>query len=164
TCTSRSRRRSDSTGERTVISIGRIASRAALSAPDSPALIAPEHGVRRTFGELEQRAELLGRALLRVSGAHTTNQVPGPPAHRVGALSRNWVELMELYLGTAKAGGMLFPLNWRLSPDQIVATLTEATPSVVFYETEFSAVVEQVRTQVNVQHWVEWEPGAASSE
>jgi long-chain acyl-CoA synthetase len=139
-----------------VISIGRIASRAALSAPDSPALIDPEHGVRRTFGELEQRTELLGRALIGFSGAHATN--------RVAALSRNCVELMELYLGTAKAGGMLFPLNWRLSPDQIVATLNEATPSVVFHSAEFSAVVEQVRPRVSVQHWVEWAPGAAPSE
>jgi acyl-CoA synthetase (AMP-forming)/AMP-acid ligase II len=137
-----------------VISIGRLVARPALHAPDSPALIDPEHGVTRTFGQLEARAERLARALLGFSGAHATN--------RVAALSRNCVELMELYLGTAKAGAMLFPLNWRLSPDQIVATLNEATPSAVFYAAEFSAVVAQVRPQVAVQHWIEWDPGVAS--
>jgi acyl-CoA synthetase (AMP-forming)/AMP-acid ligase II len=125
-----------------------------MFAPDSPALIAPEVGVTRTFGELELRTERLARALLGFSAAHATN--------RVAALSRNCVELMELYLATAKAGGMLFPMNWRLSPDQIVQTLTDATPNVVFYAAEFAPVVAAVRPLLAVQHWVEWDPGVPS--
>ena len=137
-----------------MIGIGRLGTRAALFAPDSPALLAPDVGITRTFGELELRTERLARALLGFSAAHATN--------RFAALSRNCVELVELYLGTAKAGGLLFPLNWRLSAEQIEQALTDAAPSVVFYAAEYRPVVDQVRSRVAVQHWIEWQPGAAS--
>ncbi len=137
-----------------MINIGRLATTTAISAPDREALIAPEVGVRRTFGELATRTDLLAKAMVGTLGAG--------PGQRVAALSRNCVELMELYLATAKAGALLFPLNWRFSPAQVTQALADSTPSVVFYASEFADVVEQVRGTVDVAQWIEWNPGSSS--
>lgn len=137
-----------------MINIGELGTKTAVSAPDRVALIAPEHGVRRTFGELASRTDVLARALIGMFDAGA--------GHRVAALSPNCVELMELYLAAAKAGSLLFPLNWRFSPSQVGQALTEATPNVVFYAAEFRALVDEVRPASPVEHWIEWNPGRRS--
>jgi long-chain acyl-CoA synthetase len=76
----------------------------------------------------------------------------------VAALSRNSIELIELYLAAARTGALLFPLNWRFSPSQVAQALLEAAPAVVFYESEFADVVDQIRTQVDTT-WIEWATG-----
>jgi acyl-CoA synthetase (AMP-forming)/AMP-acid ligase II len=137
-----------------MINIGQLATNTAISAPDREALIAPEVGVRRTFGELATRTDLLAKAMVGALGAGQ--------GQRVAALSRNCVELMELYLATAKSGSLLFPLNWRFSPSQVTQALKDSTPSVVFYATEFKSVVDEVRGTVDVAQWIEWNPGQHS--
>jgi long-chain acyl-CoA synthetase len=142
-----------------MINIGQLATNAAITSPDREALIAPEVGVRRTFGELASRTGLLAKAI--------TGLLDAGRGRRVAALSRNCVELMELYLATAKAGTLLFPLNWRFSPAQVAQALQDSAPSVVFYATEFKDVVDEVRGSVagegfNCAHWIEWNPGQPS--
>lgn len=137
-----------------MINIGQLGTKTAVSAPDRVALIAPELGVRRTFGELATRTDDLARALIGMFDAGTGN--------RVAALSQNCVELMELYLASAKAGSLLFPLNWRFSASQVAQALTDSTPSVVFYAGEFRALVDEVRPSSGIEHWIEWDPGQHS--
>jgi acyl-CoA synthetase (AMP-forming)/AMP-acid ligase II len=137
-----------------MIGIGQLATKTARVAPARAALIAPDLGVSRTFGQLESRTDDLARALIGLLDAGRGN--------RVAALSENCVELMELYLATAKAGAMLFPLNWRFSAPQVRGALADATPTVVFYASEFRSVVAEVRGTVDVQHWIEWCPGQHS--
>jgi acyl-CoA synthetase (AMP-forming)/AMP-acid ligase II len=137
-----------------VINIGQLGTGPALYAPDRPALIAPEVGASRTFGRLAERTDQLARALVSMSSQ--------PAAPRYAALSRNCIELVELYVGTAKAGGLLFPLNWRLSEEQIAQSLREVAPSVVFHSAQFRPVVDRIRSSVPAEHWIEWDPGAAS--
>jgi acyl-CoA synthetase (AMP-forming)/AMP-acid ligase II len=137
-----------------MINIGELGTKTAGFAPSRAALIAPKVGVTRTFGELDERTNRLARALAGVYDAGL--------GHRVAALSQNCVELMELYVAAAKAGALLFPLNWRFSPSQVAEALLDAAPTVVFYETVFRSVVDEIRTTVDVQHWVEWSPGRHS--
>jgi acyl-CoA synthetase (AMP-forming)/AMP-acid ligase II len=130
-----------------MINLAGSAQRFAARNPHAPALIEPLAGVTRTFGELSRRVDLLSGALLDVIGAR--------PGTRVAALSRNSLELVELYLACARTGAMLFPLNWRFSPSQVAAALRDAKPSVVFYGAEFADVVDTMRTQIDVK-WIEW--------
>lgn len=115
-----------------------------------PALIDPISGITRTFGQLSERTDQLAGALFDVLGVK--------PGSRVAALSRNSIELMELYLAAARAGALLFPLNWRFSAAQVAEALQDATPTVVFYESEFADVVDEIRTQIDTV-WVEWATG-----
>ncbi|MCU1486533.1 MAG: AMP-dependent synthetase [Actinomycetia bacterium] len=119
--------------------------------PGSPALIEPKLGLSRTFGDLGRRTELLATAL---HGLYDLG-----PGKRVAALSRNTLEMVELYLAAARTGALLFPLNWRFSPSQVVEALRDATPTVVFYEAEFRPIVDQIRSQVEVEAWIEWSTG-----
>lgn len=111
------------------------------------ALIDPQSGITRTFGDLSRRTGLLSAALFDVLGVR--------PGTRVAALSRNSPELVELYLACARTGALLFPLNWRFSAAQIADALRDAAPAVVFYEAEFVHVLAPVRGQIDAT-WIEW--------
>jgi len=115
-----------------------------------PALIDPISGVTRTYGQLGDRTDQLAGALFDVIGIKLGS--------RVAALSRNSIELVELYIAAARVGALLFPLNWRFSPSQVAEALLDAAPAVVFYESEFADVVDQIRTQVDTV-WIEWATG-----
>jgi long-chain acyl-CoA synthetase len=116
--------------------------------PRSPALIDPVSGTTRTFGDLSRRTDQLSAALFDVLGVR--------PGTRVAAMSRNCLEMVELYLACARTGALLFPLNWRFSAEQVAQALRDATPAVVFYESEFADLIEAVRGQFDVT-WIEWE-------
>jgi acyl-CoA synthetase (AMP-forming)/AMP-acid ligase II len=130
-----------------MINLAGSAQRFVARNPHAPALIDPLAGVTRTFGELSRRVDLLSGALFDVVGVR--------PGARVAALSRNSIELVELYLACARTGAVLFPLNWRFSPSQVAAALGDAKPAVVFYGAEFTDVVDTMRTQIDVK-WIEW--------
>lgn len=119
--------------------------------PGAPALIEPHLGISLTFGELGRRSELLASAL------HAHHGIT--PGSRVAALSRNSLELVELYLACARAGALLFPLNWRFSESQVADALRDATPTVVFYEAEFRPIVDKLRVEIDVRGWIEWSTG-----
>lgn len=136
-----------------MINIAELGTKTASRQPDAPALIDPHLSITRTFGDLAQRTLQLSAALVTEGGV--------APGDRVAALSRNSIELMELYLAAARTGALLFPLNWRFSASQVKEALLDAAPRVVFYESEFAAIVDEVRGAVDTI-WVEWTPGQAS--
>ncbi|QRP42850.1 class I adenylate-forming enzyme family protein [Amycolatopsis sp. FDAARGOS 1241] len=119
-----------------------------------PALIDPVSGVTRTYGALADRTDRLAGALFDELGVGRGG--------RIAALSRNSIELVELYIATARVGAMLFPLNWRFSATQVAEALLDAAPDVVFYEAEFADVVAEIRTRVDTV-WVEWSTGKDSA-
>jgi acyl-CoA synthetase (AMP-forming)/AMP-acid ligase II len=123
--------------------------------PGSPALIEPHRGISVTFAELGRRSGLLAAAM---SGIYEI-----APGARVAALSRNTLEMVELYLACARAGALLFPLNWRFSASQVADALLDATPTVVFYESEFASVIADIRSKVDVKEWIEWSTGEECS-
>ncbi|HEX4791811.1 MAG TPA: AMP-binding protein [Actinospica sp.] len=111
------------------------------------ALIDPQSGTTRTFGDLGRRTGLLSGALLDILDVR--------PGTRVAALSRNSLEMVELYLACARTGALLFPLNWRFSASQVAVALRDASPALVFYEAEFADVVTSVRGEIETI-WIEW--------
>jgi acyl-CoA synthetase (AMP-forming)/AMP-acid ligase II len=133
-----------------MINIAGLAEGFAVRNATSPALIDPRSGINRTFGELSTRAGLLSGALFEVLGIR--------PGGRVAALSRNSMELVELYLACARTGALLFPLNWRFSSAQVLEALRDSTPSVVFYEAEFADVVAAIKGEFDTT-WIEWASG-----
>jgi acyl-CoA synthetase (AMP-forming)/AMP-acid ligase II len=130
-----------------MINLAGSAQRFAARNPHAPALIDPLAGVTRTFGELSRRVDLLSGALFDACGVR--------PGTRVAALSRNSLEMVELYLACARTGALLFPLNWRFSPSQVTAALRDARPSAVFYGAEFADVVDTMRADIDTT-WIEW--------
>ena len=110
------------------------------------ALIDPQSGTSRTFGDVGRRVGLLSGALRDVLGVE--------PGTRIAALSRNSLEMVELYLACARTGALLFPLNWRFSASQVAGALRDASPAVVFYEAEFADVRDSIRGEIETS-WIE---------
>jgi len=135
-----------------LINIAELGTKAAQYAPHAPALIDAQRGAARTFGELSDRVNTLATCLVNMFG----------PGQRVAVLSRNCIEMVELYLACAASGSLLFPLNWRFSPAQLVQALSDADPVVVFYEKSYESVVKELRTVIPARAWIAWETGLDS--
>jgi acyl-CoA synthetase (AMP-forming)/AMP-acid ligase II len=133
-----------------MINLAGLADRFATRNPNTPAIIDPNAGVTRTFGDLSRRVDLLSGALFELLQVR--------PGTRIAALSRNSLEMVELYLACARTGAMLFPLNWRFSAGEVASALRSATPTAVFYGSEFADVVDSMRGDFDV-FWIEWATG-----
>jgi acyl-CoA synthetase (AMP-forming)/AMP-acid ligase II len=138
-----------------VLNLAHWTTKAARSTPDAPALIEPHLGITRSFGELEQRTQLLAHVLQDHLGAGR--------GERIAALGRNSLEFVELYIACAWSGTVLFPLNWRQATVLNQAALVDARPHVVFYDSEFADEAELLKTSAPDAVWIEWTPGRPSA-
>jgi len=75
-----------------------------------------------TFAELSDRASLLA-GWLRASGVG--------PGRRVALLAKNDREYLEIRVGSQRAGTILVPLNYRLSPAELQMTIEDAEVDVL---------------------------------
>ena len=124
-----------------------LARRAALD-PDRIALIDANHGERRiSYREWDDAASRTAAFLHHVLGVGRGD--------RVAVLAYNCVEFLDLVFACAKLGAILQPLNWRLSPAELGALLSDAEPSVLVFGPEFRSQVDTVRARASfVRHWL----------
>ena len=132
-----------------MITIAELGLKAARYAPQASALIDAQRGAARTYGELSSRVHTLATCLVNMFG----------PGHRIAVLSRNCIELVELYLACARSGSLLFPLNWRFSETQLSQALRDADPVVVFYEQAYESMVKELSAVIPARAWVGWQTG-----
>jgi fatty-acyl-CoA synthase len=99
-----------------------------------------------TYGQFADRCERLADALLKLGLEQ---------GDRVAYLSFNTHQLLEGYYGVIQARGIVMPLNVRLAELELQRILQHATPKILFYESDFSPVVERLRTSCPfVEHWI----------
>lgn len=60
---------------------------------------------------------------------------------RIGIVSLNCLEYLDLYGAAARLGAIVLPVNWRLSAEEVVQVLNDATPKLVFADAEHQPVV-----------------------
>src|SRR5579872_6324925 len=102
---------------------------------------------RFTYAEFGERCERLAAGLLS-EGVR--------PGDRVAYLSFNNHQLLEGYFGVPMAGAMVMPLNVRLTLHELTGILQHAEPRVLFYESEFAPLIEQLRPACPaVGQWIE---------
>ncbi|GAA1028131.1 fatty acid--CoA ligase [Virgisporangium ochraceum] len=98
-----------------------------------------------TYDELWRRGDLAASALGAVRG-------------QVGYVDRNGTEFWELFLGAAKAGVTLVPLNFRLSADELAWICADAGITLVVAGEAFAASlppsVEVVRVGRDYERWI----------
>jgi fatty-acyl-CoA synthase len=89
----------------------------------TPDRIAIDEGGRLwTYRKLDERSEELARALTR--------------GERVSTLTGNTADHVVVFFACAKAGAILHPISWRLSPAEIAYQLDDAEPSLFLVEDE----------------------------
>jgi long-chain acyl-CoA synthetase len=95
----------------------------ARTQPDHPAIV--RTGLTLTFAELDDRADRFARGMV-AAGLE--------PGDRVALLLANAGETFEAVLGCARAGLVVVPLNWRLSPAELTEVVADAAPCATLTE------------------------------
>ncbi|MDH5265922.1 MAG: long-chain fatty acid--CoA ligase, partial [Betaproteobacteria bacterium] len=109
---------------------------------DAPALVSWSEML--SYGALEARvAEATGK--LRTLGVRDHG--------RVGLWAENSVEWIVVALAVARAGGVLVPLNTRLTDPEIAWQVERAAPSVVIAGDAFAARAVNASRLVSLAEW-----------
>ncbi len=96
-------------------------------------------GKQITHGEYLARVERLATGLA-VAGVNTGD--------RIGVVSLNCLEYLDLYGAAARLGAIMLPVNWRLSAEEIVQVLNDATPKFVFVDAEHQPIIAAARDRL----------------
>jgi len=94
-------------------------------APDALAIREVTTGQKISYRELDFRSELFAQALERMG------LVAG---QRVGILSHNNAAFFEILFACGKAGVILVPLNWRLTPSELLPLLEDSAIDVLIHD------------------------------
>ena len=94
-----------------------------------------------TYAELDERSERLAADLLAAG-------LQG--GDRVATLTGNSPEHVEVFFACAKAGFVLVPLSWRLSPAELAYQLDDCEPAVFLVEDEYSALADATLEEARV--------------
>jgi fatty-acyl-CoA synthase len=127
----------------------------AARAPNAPALADLATQRRFTYADLHRRADRLAAHL-----RHACNVRPGD---RVAMLSPNCTEFFEVEFATARAGAIVLPLNWRLTPHELGFIVGDAAPTVLIHDASFAEVAAQLRDRCKVAHLIELDAGDPAS-
>ncbi len=114
--------------------------------PDRIALVELETGRRFTYAALNARANRLANFMRARLGVQ--------PGDRVAVLAKNSVAYIDLLYGLPKIGAIFAPFNWRLTAHELIYMTNDLAPSVLIFEPEFAPLVEAMRPNVQVGHYV----------
>jgi len=98
---------------------------------------AVQAGGRQTYAEAQVEANRLANAFV-AAGVR--------PGERVALLSKNSIEYVLLYFAASKAGVVLVPLNYRLSPGGSAILVTAPVAALLFAAYAYLATVDAIRT------------------
>ncbi len=109
--------------------LGRWTTDRSLATPHRIAV--DDRGCTLTYGELERRAAGLA------AGLAAAGYVTGD---RIATLTGNSSDHVVVFFACAKAGLVLVPLSWRLSPRELAAQLELADPQLLLVEDELESL------------------------
>ena len=108
---------------------------------------------RYTYIQLHQRVNRLASALSRLGLGK---------GEKVAFLCPNIPPMLEAHFGVPLAGGVLVSINIRLSPREISYILNHSDSRVLFVDSEFAGIVEQIKGEIpNIKTIVNILDGAA---
>jgi len=119
------------------LTVPELVSRSARRDPRAPALAC--EGERRSFGELEERADRLAAAL----AARGVGR-----GDRVAMLQYNGIEFVEAFLGIQKLGACAVPVNFRLAREEIEYVLADSGACLAIADPELAPRAAGIETIV----------------
>ena len=119
------------------INIGEFMTRRAMLTPEREGLVC-EH-IRRSFGELNGRANRLANAMRGLGVGH---------GDRVGLLALNEPEYYDLLFGLGKIGAILVPVNYRLAGPEIQYILSDSGAKIFIFGKEFTTTIDSIRKDI----------------
>ena len=91
------------------------------------------------YGDIDAQADRVA------AGLHAAGLSAGD---RVALLDKNSPEQFEILFGNSKAGVVTVPINWRLSPDEVIYILNHSEARIVFVGAEFAEPLMQRRAKL----------------
>lgn len=125
------------------INIGNFLTRRAMLSPNKEGLVC--EGVRRTFSELNVRANKLAHAMKKLGVGH---------GDRVGVLALNEPEYYDLLFGLGKIGAIMVPVNYRLAGPEMAYILDDCGAKVFVFGKEYVDTVESFRKDIPADKFV----------
>jgi fatty-acyl-CoA synthase len=119
----------------TLHTVDRILRDRARTTPDRVAI--DERGRRWTYRELDERSDVLATGLAR--------------GERVSTLTGSTGAHVAVFFACAKAGAILHPISWRLSPAEVAYQLDDAEPSFFLVEEEHRELGDAALAQARVE-------------
>lgn len=121
---------------------------------DQQILTALDDGGLHTYSYRE-----FGERVMDLAIGMTRHEVQ--PGQRVATLAWNTYRHLEIYYATAGIGVICHTVNPRLSREQITFIINDAQDTVLFYDAQFTELVDFLRPQCpSVAHWVLLSEGA----
>jgi fatty-acyl-CoA synthase len=124
---------------RTAHTLGRWMSDRARIAPGRVAVV--DRGLELGYGELERRAAALAEAFGRAGYLR---------GDRVATLTGTSADHVVTFFACAKAGLVLVPLSWRLTPAELAEQVGRSDPAVLLVEEEFATLARQALARLPV--------------
>lgn len=116
--------------------IGSWLTKRELMTPDKEAVIDGEK--RITYKTLNQRVNRLCFELNRLGLKY---------GDRICVLSQNRLEFIETIMGCAKTGLILVPLNWRLTPDELLFAIKDSGATALFFDPDLKNLAQKISAQ-----------------
>ena len=124
------------------INLGEMLTRRALLTPDREALVCED--VRRTFSELNTRANRLANAMTKLGVGL---------GDRVCILAFNEPEYYEMYFGLGKIGAILVPINYRLAAPEMQFIISDCDPKAMVLGPEYVDIVDSIKKDIPVKDY-----------
>lgn len=121
----------------------------ALYSPDKFFLREYSSGLEWTYSEFNSKANAFANYLI--------NDLKLVKGERVAVYSKNRAEFILLYIACVKAGTILVPLNFRLTPRELDTLIHDAEPSLFIYESGFEEEVKRLTTLDPIPNKLEME-------
>ena len=120
----------------TFLGVGEWLSRRAELTPTKIGLIDGETGERFSWGTLDLRARALAALLHDRYGVSQGD--------RVAMLALNAPEYLDALYACGLLGAILVPLNWRLTPTELTALLSDSTPRIILCDERYAETARKV--------------------
>ena len=125
------------------INIGDFLTRRSRITPDREGLVC--EGVRRTYQDLNNRANRLANAMAALGIGH---------GDRIGILAFNEPEYYDMYFGLGKIGATLVPVNYRLAGPEIQYILSDSESKALVFGPEYAEVVDSIRSDIPTKDFI----------
>lgn len=117
-----------------------LISRNAVSYGNLPAWFEVDDQRALTFAGYKQKVDQLACGL---------QQAGLKKGERIGVLGKNSLEYFLLYGAAAALGGIVLPINWRLSADEAVFNLNDGDPGFLFIDSEFQEMIDENKARLS---------------
>ncbi len=74
---------------------------------------------------------------------------------RILCITRNTVEYLDIFFAVARIGAIVVPVNYRLSPNEILQIIDDASPKLIIFDSMFDEKVKVIRdSRINIKNFL----------